>query len=233
LCETLPTQILIERAREGDQACTNNLSLRLMKHVLQLVRNALHSGLRQRLESRDVMQSIVVKVINLIQGGKAEYRSSREWNSYLKGIAEKKIIDLARFYKAEKRDMYRDIPIDENPADDERMGDNILPPDPDADPTEAVQIDENYARMFDVISKLKPEWQALIISCCINGLTPREVATEQIASDRDSLTEQRYQHLLNKKTDALRMQLGRARAKAGILYRQTGSDGEENNEVPI
>ena len=92
---------------------------RIRPWVLSRVRSNLGPGLRQRVQSEDCVQEVFYRLWRALHGIKVG--SEDEIKALLTSVIPRVIMSQAAFYKAEKRDMGRDMtstPAEEQLADD-------------------------------------------------------------------------------------------------------------------
>ena len=102
---------LIVRARAGSPEALNLLYDRSAARLLAFIRLRLGPDLRQRLESRDILQAAMLRSLERI--GQFEGHETRSWMSWLVRIAENEIRDRADFQHRQRRDAARELPLDD------------------------------------------------------------------------------------------------------------------------
>ncbi len=100
----------MQRARGGSQAAVNELFASVGDRLLALVRLRMGNRLRRRLESRDILQNILLKAFSRLDGLQAT--STRSLMAWLGRIAENEIRDQAAFHGRARRALDREVPID-------------------------------------------------------------------------------------------------------------------------
>jgi RNA polymerase sigma-70 factor (ECF subfamily) len=109
---------LVKRARKGDQSALEQLMRRYQDRLLRIVRVRLGAGLREHLESMDIVQNTLEVAIQKIH--RLDPRTPASILQWLARIAEHQIHDAHDYLYAAKRDPNRRVPLD--PGDSSRDG---------------------------------------------------------------------------------------------------------------
>jgi RNA polymerase sigma-70 factor (ECF subfamily) len=105
------TSDLLQQARAGSPEALNRLYERCAGRLLAFIRLRLGKDLRSRLESRDILQSTLLKSLDHLRDFNGnETRSLMAW---LARIAEREIKDCADFHHRQRRDAARDVPVED------------------------------------------------------------------------------------------------------------------------
>jgi RNA polymerase sigma-70 factor (ECF subfamily) len=102
---------LFEKARQGSRGAINEVFERYGDRLHALIRLRLGPRLRQRLESRDVLQATLLKAFQGID--RFHGSGSRSMMAWLGAIAQAEICDQADFYGRKKRDRGRETTLDQ------------------------------------------------------------------------------------------------------------------------
>src|SRR5260370_36608006 len=105
------TAALIERARAGSSGALDALYARCAGKLLPLIRLRMGSSLRSELESRDILQAVLLKSFQRI--GQFEGRASGSLMAWMARIAENEIRDRADYQGRQRRDVARRAPLEE------------------------------------------------------------------------------------------------------------------------
>src|SRR5260370_1315785 len=105
------TAALIERARAGSSGALDALYARCAGKLLPLIRLRMGSSLRSELESRDILQAVLLKSFQRI--GQFEGRATGSLMAWMARIAENEIRDRADYQGRQRRDAARRVPLDE------------------------------------------------------------------------------------------------------------------------
>ncbi len=105
------TAALIERARAGSSGALDALYARCAGKLLPLIRLRMGSSLRSELESRDILQAVLLKSFQRI--GQFEGRASGSLMAWMARIAENEIRDRADYQGRQRRDVAQRAPLEE------------------------------------------------------------------------------------------------------------------------
>jgi RNA polymerase sigma-70 factor, ECF subfamily len=109
-----PSMDLLRQANAGSPEALNELYERCAARLLGFIRLRLGRELRAQLESRDILQAVMLKSIqHLPEFRGAEARSFLAW---LARIAEHEIRDRADFQHRQRRDAARETPLETDAA---------------------------------------------------------------------------------------------------------------------
>jgi RNA polymerase sigma-70 factor (ECF subfamily) len=105
---------LLEQAKAGSPEALNAIYERCGARLLAYIRLRLGRELRARLESRDILQSTLLKSVEHF----ADFRGSRTPSlmAWLAAIAEREIRDRADYNTRQRRDGAREVPIETDPS---------------------------------------------------------------------------------------------------------------------
>lgn len=172
---------LLDRAKAGSPEAMNALYERIAPRLLAFVRLRLGPALRQRLESRDILQAAMLKSLQRLRdfrGG--DTRSLMAW---LMRIAENEIRDCADHHQRQRRDAARELPLDDDA--------------PIASVTRSalsrVMLNEDALRLERALDALSPAHREVILLRKFEELSFADIASR-----------------LGKSEDACRMLLARA-----------------------
>jgi len=105
------TATLVDRARDGSQTALDVLYARCAAKLLPLIRQRLGPSLRSDLESRDILQAVLMKSFER----RAQFHGAQagSWMAWLARIADNEIRDRADYRTRLRRDAARRVPLDE------------------------------------------------------------------------------------------------------------------------
>jgi RNA polymerase sigma factor (sigma-70 family) len=213
MSDALATQVLLERAQHGDGDALNELCRRLQSRVLTAVRIRLGAKLRQRVQSCDIVQNVMLDVIRNIPS--FERKSEGHLTHYLIRVVENKIRDQVDWETAGKRDLRREVPsAGASSADAVSSPANLRDPAVPT-PSRIVSLHEDLALLeqaMDCLAEECEEHRDLILAAKIEGRTYAEIAAE---------------HGLPS-ADAARMQVNRAMQKLAKIYKRLSTDPNES-----
>lgn len=194
----LTTQVLLEKAQDGDGQALNELCRRYQQRVLATVRIRLGAELRRRVESWDIVQEVMIDALRKVNS--FDYKTDGAFLHFLNRVVENKIRDEADRQRAGKRDPALEVSFDAA-----RSAYAVFPLDmPDSaspTPSKVLSLHEDLAlleRAMDRLAAESEEYRDLIVAVKIEGRTYAEIA-EEIGPKEPGLT-----------VDAVRMRVKRA-----------------------
>ncbi len=98
--------MLLRRARQGEAGALDDLLARVATKLLPLIRLRMGRGLRGRMESRDILQSVLLKSYQRMD--QFEQSDTRSLMAWVARIAENEIRDQHQFHGRQRRDAGRD-----------------------------------------------------------------------------------------------------------------------------
>lgn len=185
---TPPSTDLLDRARRGDGEAVEALVGRLGPRLLGLVRLRLGRSLRRRVESRDVVQEVLLKAWTGLD--RFEGDGSSTLMGWLGRIAENEIRDLAAFHGRHRRDAKQEVALPEREA----LGKDLR--DRARSVTSRLVWSERAERLEQAFEELEEE--------------PREVV---VLRRFEELSYPEIGERLGKSADACRMMYARAMAR--------------------
>jgi RNA polymerase sigma-70 factor (ECF subfamily) len=105
------TAALVERARDGSGSALDALFARCAGKLLPLIRLRMGRSLRSEVESRDILQAVLLKSFERI--GQFHGHAAGSLMAWLARIAENEIRDRADYHGRQRRDAARRVPLDE------------------------------------------------------------------------------------------------------------------------
>jgi RNA polymerase sigma-70 factor (ECF subfamily) len=187
------TQELVILAQGGDHSAMNQLCRVYGERVQRMVRFRMGRELRDKLESMDLVQDAFVAAVKDL--GDFKYENEGDFLRWMSKIAENRIRDHIKRLHADKRDIRREVALNDriSPAGDG----SARTPEPIrmTTPSVIMGISEELDRLENAMNLLKPEYREVIVLAQIEGLSHKEMGAR-----------------LNKSPDAARMLLARAMA---------------------
>ena len=101
------TVSLLRRCKEGDRQALEDLATRFYPAVSRIVRARAGPGLRRREDLEDLVQDAFVRVLEGLE--KFEARPDAHFVAYLAHIAHNVVVNKAEYYRAQKRDVGREL----------------------------------------------------------------------------------------------------------------------------
>ena len=105
------TQKLVALAQEGDHSALDQLCRVYGERVQRMVRFRMGRELRSKLESMDLVQDAFVAAVKGL--GDFEYRNEGDFLRWMSKIAENRIRDTLKRLHADKRDIRREVVLDD------------------------------------------------------------------------------------------------------------------------
>lgn len=174
---------LLHRARAGEPAALDALYTRVAGRLLALIRLRMGSTLRAQLESRDVLQTTLLKAFERLEQFEGE--SGTTLMAWLARIAENEIRDLADHHHRQRRDARRVVPLEAAGPLASRVRSAFS----------QVALDEEAARLERAIESLDEPQREVVMLRKFEELSFKEIAARMGRSE-----------------DACRMLLARAMA---------------------
>jgi RNA polymerase sigma-70 factor (ECF subfamily) len=190
------TEDLLRRAREGSREALGSLLDGCGQRLLGVIRLRLGPSLRERIESRDVLQATLLKALLHIDGFRGEKRESLM--AWLARIAQNEIRDAAAFHGRDRRRADRTVALGDSQELD-RLAADVR------SETSRIARDERSERLFAAVEALSPEHREVILLRQLEELPFAEVAGR-----------------MGRSPDACRMLLARAMAALTIALEAAG-----------
>ena len=156
---------VFERARAGDEAAIGDVISRHLPHLVTYVRLRTGQKLRDRESISDLVQSACREVLTDLPERSAP--TSEDLRARLFQAAQRKVVDRARYWKAERRDRDRE----------ERLGDaSLAPPHRDATPSQYLMAEEELERFERALAALSEDHREVVLLARVVGLGHAEIA---------------------------------------------------------
>jgi RNA polymerase sigma-70 factor (ECF subfamily) len=140
--------------------------------------------LRSRLESMDLVQDVMISALRDL--GDFTYTDEGDFLRWLSRIAENRLRDNLDKLHADKRDIRREVPLDDRGhATEDRLGSTPGPIDATT-PSVIVSRREELDKLEKAIDELKPEYRQVIILKRIDGLSYKEIG-EKLGKSADAI----------------------------------------------
>ena len=167
------TQQLVALVKGGDASALDQLCRVYAERVRWMVRLRMGKELRRNLDSMDVVQDVLINAL----GGITDftYENEGDFVRWLSRIAENALRDNWKRFHAEKRDIRKEVRLDDRgPTTGGRSGGAPGPIDATT-PSVIMSRKEDLARLEQAIDELKPEYREVIVLTRIEGLSYQEV----------------------------------------------------------
>jgi RNA polymerase sigma-70 factor (ECF subfamily) len=195
------TQRLVALAKDGDQSALNRLCEVYSERVLRIVRMRMGSELRSRQESMDIVQDAFISAMRSLEN--FTYQNEGDFLRWVSKIVENRIRDNLEKLHANKRDIRKEIPLNNKSATQDTFVGTFEPMDTTT-PSLILSNGEGLNKLEKAIDELKPEYREVIILTKLEGLSHKEVGDK-----------------LGKSPDAVRMLLARAMSALSQNFENT------------
>jgi RNA polymerase sigma-70 factor (ECF subfamily) len=186
---------LLLAARSGSEEALEQLLARVGARLLAIIRLRMGSSLRASLESRDILQVVLMKAFARIDQVQAETGGS--FMAWLARIAENEIRDQAAHYRRQRRDAARQVPLDQ-------VGSAVLV-DRVRSQASQVVLGQQMERLEEALEQLSPEHREVIVLRKLEELSFAEIGER-----------------MDRSPDACRMLLARAMTALTLRMRGDG-----------
>jgi len=168
------TQYLITLAKAGDNSAVSQLCRVYGERVRRMVRFRMGRELRPKLDSMDLVQDVIFSALEGL--GNFTYKNEGDFLRWLSRIAQNALRDNLDKLYADKRDIRREIRLDnKGPATE---GGHVEPYEPIQTTTPSVILSkkEDLDKLEKALDELKPEYREVIVLAKIEGLSYAEIA---------------------------------------------------------
>lgn len=196
---------LVQQAQAGDREALNRLFSRYYERVRRIVRLRLGRGLREAVESGDILQETFIHAVRSFEN--FEVREEASLIQWLSRIAERQIIAQHDYFVAKKRDRKKNVPLQGRGDASSDGSFEISFPDDQTRPLERIENAEERGIVEACLDELSEEYRELILLRNYAGASWESVAEE---TGRPSPA-------------AARMMHARAMVELGRLVRQSGT----------
>lgn len=163
---------LVRRAQRGDDAAVDELLRGHLPGLRAFVRLRAGEVVRLKESASDLVHSVCREVLEELPS--LEYRGEAAFRGWLYRAAERKIVDRARFWKAEKRDLRRELAPAVGATTDELMRSYASLHTPSQDAI----VHEEVLRIEAAFEQLPEHYREVITLARLVGLPHREIAAE-------------------------------------------------------
>ena len=163
---------LMRRAQQGDGEALERLISRYYDRVRWVVRSRLNRGLRQRIDSGDILQQVFAKVVRIYDRFQVEDEASLI--GWMARIAERQVQDETDRHTADKRNLGREVSL--GAGDDE--GPELDPAAEEETPSGVFARVEEQERLSDAIAELPETYRELILCRDYIGMSWDQVAEQ-------------------------------------------------------
>jgi RNA polymerase sigma-70 factor (ECF subfamily) len=168
------TQHLVSLAKQGDKSALQRLCEVYAERVLRIVRLRMGAELRSRLQSMDLVQDVFTSALPSLKD--FTYKNEGDFLRWLATITENRIRDNLEKFHAGKRNIRREIPLnDTGQAGNDSLA-TITGPVDSTTPSMKVSRREDLDRLEEAMDKLTPEYRQVILLAKMEGLSGPELA---------------------------------------------------------
>jgi len=187
------TQRLVTLAKDGDESALDQLCKAYNERVLRIIRMRMGPELRTKLESMDLVQDAFISALRSLEN--FTYKNEGDFLRWVSKIAENRIRDNLDKLHTNKRDIRKEIPLNNDRSTTQSSFVGITGPVDSTTPSVIISKREQLDKLEKAIDKLKPEYRQAITLTKIEGLSYEEAGEK-----------------LGKSPNAVRMLLSRAMA---------------------
>jgi RNA polymerase sigma-70 factor (ECF subfamily) len=169
------TQELVTLAKGGNEPALERLCRVYGDRIRRIIRLRMGKELRSRLESMDMVQDVLMCAFEDLE--EFTYTSEGDFLRWLGQIAENRIRDNLDKLHADKRDIRKEIPLQDGSmtSNDDRA--RVFEPARNTTPSVILSKKEELDKLEKAIDKLKPEYREVIVWAKIDGLSYKEIGS--------------------------------------------------------
>ncbi|MBF0107543.1 MAG: sigma-70 family RNA polymerase sigma factor [Deltaproteobacteria bacterium] len=191
MTEDIKTTInLVNKAKAGEGKALDLLLERYMGRVLKIVRMRLGAHLRQKTESMDIVQEVMIRALNGFET--FEPKDEAAFLHWISKLVSNEIRDLADYHQAQKRDLNKEHKKakDQDPS---RSVISNLPAKSMYRPSFQVQLKQEVLELETALDQLSEDQRDVVVMRQYEGMSFKDIA-----------------EMLNTTEDAARMKFARA-----------------------
>ncbi|MBU0506394.1 sigma-70 family RNA polymerase sigma factor [bacterium] len=190
---------LVNKAKSGEDKALNLLLDRYMERILRIVRMRLGNKLRQKTESMDIVQEVMIRAIKGFD--KFELKNEGAFIHWISKLIQNEISDLADYHKAQKRDMDKEYKKPKETDDKNRSVIGQTPAKSMYRPSFQIQLKEDVLHLEHALDELKEEQREIIIMRQYEGMTFNEIGDELNISE--DAARMKFARSMDKLTDIM------------------------------
>ena len=167
------TQRLVTLAKDGDEFALDQLCKAYNERVLRIIRMRMGPELRTKLQSMDLVQDAFISALRSLEN--FTYKNEGDFLRWISKIAENRLRDNLDKLHADKRDIRKEIPLNNRSATQDTLA-GISAPVDTTTPSLIMSRREDLNKLEKAMDKLKPEYREVITLTKIEGLSYKEAA---------------------------------------------------------
>ena len=171
---TNKTQYLVALAKGGDESALNQLCKVYGPRVRWMIRLRMGKELRLKLESMDLVQDTLINALSGLED--FTYKSEGDFVRWLSKISENELRRNLKRLRADKRDIRKEVRLDNNDPTTESAFVRTHGPIDAATPSVIMSRKEDLDKLERAMDELKPEYREAIILTKIEGLSYKEIS---------------------------------------------------------
>jgi RNA polymerase sigma-70 factor (subfamily 1) len=189
---------LVKKVQEGDKEALEKLCERYLGRIHRLARQRLGPKLRRRMDSMDVSQDVIIRVLASIDN--FEIKTDASFLSWVSKLVENTVRDQADHVKAAKRDIDKEyIPNNLSETQDDPMI-NLLAIDPKI--SQQLQLKDDVIRLESTMDSLKEEQREVILLRNYTEMSFKEMGAQLDCSE--DAARMKYVRAMDALTDAMK-----------------------------
>jgi RNA polymerase sigma-70 factor (ECF subfamily) len=167
------TQELVVLAKGGDNSAQDRLCRIYGERVRRIVRLRMGTELRSKMESMDLVQDALICALKDL--GDFTYRNEGDFLRWLTKIAENRLRDNIEKLHADKRDIRKEIRLNDREQTDIGAFEGTVGPIKATTPSVIMSRKEDLDKLERAIDKLRPEYREVIILAKIEEFSYQEI----------------------------------------------------------
>ena len=167
------TRHLVTLAKQGDSSARSQLCRAYAERIRRRIRLRMGKELRSKLESMDIVQDALMCALRDLED--FTYTNEGDFLRWLVTIAENRIRDNLQNLHADKRDIRKELALNDFASISREDHNRIPEPARNTTPSVILSRKEELDKLEKAIDKLKPEYRQVIVLAKIDGLSYREI----------------------------------------------------------
>ena len=177
--EETDLQELLNRLRAGDNDAAEEIVNRFGNRLVSVARSRLDRLIQRKVDPEDVVQSVCRSALMRLSDGRLNVS---DWNSLwrlLVCITVNKCSAQAEFFRAARRDVYREVDV--GSSNEDSSAGTWHPPDNEPDPAEATLLVEAVEQL---LNSFRDEKHREIVLLRLQHQSPAEIALQVGVAER-------------------------------------------------